>query len=124
LFGVGFISSDSSGVDAEAALHAAFHGLFVWDPRLGSLPSAGPVDDGDATSPAVPEAPAADALTRREADVLEYLARGAGNQEIAGALNVSVNTVKFHLSSLYAKLEVSNRTQALREAARRGYLML
>ncbi len=119
--GIGFISSESDGAETAAAIHAAFHGLFVWDPRLG------PVPDGHASGTARSARELETSSlppTRREAEVLEYVAAGAGNQEIARALGVSINTVKFHLSSLYAKLEVSNRTQALREAARRGYLML
>lgn len=55
-------------------------------------------------------------ITPREHEVLELLARGHSNREIAETLFVSPNTVKSHLSSLYAKLEVSRRTQAVRKA--------
>lgn len=55
-------------------------------------------------------------ISPREHEVLELLARGHSNREIAKALFVSSNTVKTHLSRLYGKLEVSRRTQAVRKA--------
>lgn len=55
-------------------------------------------------------------ISKREFDVLELLAQGHSNQEIAAALYVSGNTVKSHLSRLYQKLEVSRRTQAVQKA--------
>lgn len=55
-------------------------------------------------------------ISPREYEVLELLARGHSNREIARALFVSTNTVKTHLSSLYGKLEVSRRTQAVQRA--------
>ena len=51
-------------------------------------------------------------LTPREKDVLLFLAGGNSNQQIAAELNISANTVKTHLRSIYSKLDVSNRTQA------------
>ena len=51
-------------------------------------------------------------LTRREAEVLERLARGLTNSEIAAELHVHPSTVKSQLATLYRKLGVSNRTQA------------
>ncbi|MFT4678439.1 MAG: DNA-binding NarL/FixJ family response regulator [Litorivivens sp.] len=51
-------------------------------------------------------------LTQRQRDVLLLLRLGKTNDEIAKELEISVNTVKTHLKSLYIKLEVSNRTQA------------
>ena len=59
-------------------------------------------------------------LTAREADVLEAVARGLSNKAIAGELRVTVQTVKFHLTSIYRKLHVSNRTEAARWALRNG----
>jgi DNA-binding NarL/FixJ family response regulator len=51
-------------------------------------------------------------LTPREQDVLAYLTVGKTNREIASGLDISVGTVKTHLSSIYWKLGVSNRTEA------------
>ncbi|WP_421932295.1 response regulator transcription factor [Phenylobacterium sp.] len=55
-------------------------------------------------------------LTRQEVRVLERLAAGQSNKEIARTLGVSPNTVKTHAARLFAKLEVSRRTQAVRKA--------
>ena len=55
-------------------------------------------------------------ITEREHEVLELLAQGHANKEIAAKLFVSTNTVKTHLANLYGKLEVSRRTQAVHKA--------
>ena len=55
-------------------------------------------------------------ISEREQQVLQLLCHGYTNKEIAKSLNISPNTVKTHLSKLFSKLGVSNRTQALSEA--------
>ena len=55
-------------------------------------------------------------ITGQEVRVLERLAAGQSNKEIAGALGLSLNTVKTHIAHLFEKLEVSRRTQAVRKA--------
>lgn len=56
------------------------------------------------------------AISERQYQVLELLAEGCSNKEIADKLFVSENTVKTHLAHLYDKLDVSRRTQAVRKA--------
>ena len=52
-------------------------------------------------------------LTSRELEILEILSQGYSNREIAGKLEISDNTVKFHLKNIYEKLQVDNQTQAV-----------
>lgn len=61
-------------------------------------------------------------ITPRELEVLEQMALGLSNQEIATTLFVSLNTVKTHTSNLFAKLEVQRRTQAIQKAKALGIL--
>ncbi|HRK52995.1 MAG TPA: LuxR C-terminal-related transcriptional regulator [Cyclobacteriaceae bacterium] len=55
-------------------------------------------------------------ISKRELEVLELMAQGLANQEIADKLFVSLNTVKTHSSNLFSKLGVSRRTQAIQKA--------
>jgi LuxR family maltose regulon positive regulatory protein len=57
-----------------------------------------------------------DLLTRREQEILKLLSAGCSNNELALQLNISLNTVKRHLNSIFTKLGVSTRTQAVRMA--------
>jgi DNA-binding NarL/FixJ family response regulator len=61
-------------------------------------------------------------LTRREREILQLVAEGLSNAKIARQLWVTEQTVKFHLSNIYRKLEVANRTEASRWAHRHGLL--
>ncbi|MFB3903255.1 MAG: response regulator [Acidobacteriota bacterium] len=63
-------------------------------------------------------------LTSRELDVLRMVVKGLGNKEIAAALNIAEVTVKLHMSHLFEKLEVSDRTQAATVALQRGIVSL
>ncbi len=65
-----------------------------------------------------------EALSAREREVLALLGRGLSNKLIARELHISEHTVKFHVSSLYAKLGVSNRAEAVSQGARRGLISL
>lgn len=61
-------------------------------------------------------------ISDREFEVLELLAAGRSNKEIASALNVSPNTVKTHVAKIFAKLEVTRRTEAILRARELGML--
>jgi len=63
-------------------------------------------------------------LTDREHTVLDLLAEGLSNQRIADRLGISPHTVKFHIASIYDKLDARTRTQAVRHALDRGLLHL
>ena len=66
----------------------------------------------------------AEALTARELEVLAHLADGLSNKAIAARLGISDETVKFHLSAIFGKLGASNRTDAVRQALRKGMVEL
>ena len=65
-----------------------------------------------------------EALTGREVDVLKLLARGRSNKEIAADLFISETTVKTHMRSIFSKLDVMSRTEAIAAANRRGLTQL
>jgi len=65
-----------------------------------------------------------ESLTAREKEVLQLMAQGLANKQIALALAISEHTVKFHLSSLYAKLGISSRTEAVRRGIELGLISL
>jgi DNA-binding CsgD family transcriptional regulator len=66
----------------------------------------------------------AEALTRREHDVLALVADGLSNREIARALGISEHTVKFHLAAIFGKLGASSRTEAVQRGLRIGIIDL
>jgi DNA-binding NarL/FixJ family response regulator len=74
------------------------------------------------SAPAAGDAGMAEPLTPREQEVLNYLAQGLQNKEIAQKLVISERTVKFHVSSILTKLEAGNRTEAVAVAAQRGLI--
>ena len=79
-----------------------------------------------ASSQSRTEAPAdlAEPLTAREHEVLEQMAAGLSNRQIALALGISEHTVKFHVSAILGKLGVSSRSAAIRHGMRQGLVTL
>ncbi|WP_084421235.1 helix-turn-helix transcriptional regulator [Henriciella litoralis] len=101
-----------------ALLAALFLAVGVWaGALLFRRPSAADRSDGN------PEAQAALGISAREMDVLELLATGLSNKEIARKLNVSPNTVKTHVARLLEKLEADRRTQAISKARALGLVL-
>ena len=68
------------------------------------------------------EEPLIESLTAREHDVLALVADGLPNREIAQTLAISEHTVKFHLASIFGKLGVSTRTEAVQRGVRLGVI--
>jgi len=115
----GVLPLEASGEEISAALHALGEGLWVGSPALaGGLLERHPIPAFEAGKPV------GNPLTGRELEVLQLAAEGMANKQIALALNISEHTVKFHLSSLYAKLGVTSRTEAIRVGVRQGRVVL
>jgi DNA-binding CsgD family transcriptional regulator len=91
-------------------LAALFTGIGVW---IGARLSSGSRDPSFERNERVIKTLG---LTRKEIEVLELLAQGGSNGEIANRLFVSTSTIKSHLVHLYQKLDVSRRTQAVQKA--------
>jgi DNA-binding NarL/FixJ family response regulator len=106
------LSRDASPEEIVAAIVAVAAGLIAVQPRA----LAGAMGPGARHD--------AERLTAREIDVLGELARGAANKAIAARLGISEHTVKFHIASIFAKLAVSSRTEAVTHGVRLGLIML
>ena len=110
----GEISTDQ----LAAALQAAAAGLVVLHPAeipaayLAAAPASQPLAE-------LPEP-----LTRREREVLQMLAAGLANKEIAARLNISDHTAKFHVAAILGKLGAATRTEAVALGIRRGLVLL
>lgn len=119
LRGWGILPLDSSAEELQAALQAIQEGLVVGTDRLfkHALSRPQPVSGQEVDAPV-------GALTEREGQVLQLLAHGLANKQIALALNISEHTVKFHVSSIYNKLGATNRTEAVRAGVQRGLVVL
>lgn len=108
----GILPTESSAEELTAAIHALSQGLIVGTSTL--------LFASDSESEPLSHGP----LTDREAEVLGLVAKGLANKQIAVALGISEHTVKFHVSSVYSKLNVTNRTEAVREGLRGGWVAL
>jgi DNA-binding NarL/FixJ family response regulator len=125
------LARTASGSEIIAALEAVAAGLAAFDAETLSallLPQIrNPDDPRLAEAPNEPLPPVErelDALTTREREVLEMLAEGLSNKEIAWRMKISDHTVKFHVASIFAKLDVSTRTEAVMQGIRRGLVMM
>jgi len=115
----GILPLDSSAEELLAALNALHNGLLVGPPALVEPLLSPALLDGKPMmeSPIEP-------LTERELQVLQLLAQGLANKQIAAALGISEHTVKFHVSGIYAKLGAASRTEAVRLGVRQGLIVL
>lgn len=103
----GALSKDISNADLVQSLHDVLAGRHVLSPDIQNLIAANLESS---------------ALTARQVEILEMLARGLSNHDIATALRLSENGVKFHLRGLFAKLGAATRTEAVAVALRRHLL--
>jgi DNA-binding NarL/FixJ family response regulator len=112
--GWGLISPDAPPEELSAAIVAVAQGLVVLPRTLTGRLLRGPEAVEELAEP----------LTTREREVLGLLGRGLSNKMIARDLRISEHTVKFHVSSIYAKLGAASRTEAVGLGARLGLISL
>lgn len=114
----GYITKESAPDELAQSVRAAARGEVLVQPQLAArLLTRFGERERNARSGTPQES-----LTAREQEVLQLLARGLRNKEIAARLFVSERTVNFHLANIYAKLRVSGRTEALSKALEQGLL--
>src|SRR5215207_7632376 len=114
LRGWGVAAPDSPAEELGAAVAAVAHGLTVLPKTLAERLLDEPAAVEELSDP----------LTTRESEVLDLLGHGLSNKMIARQLHISEHTVKFHISSLYSKLGVGNRAEAVSQGARHGLISL
>jgi DNA-binding NarL/FixJ family response regulator len=112
----GVLSTDADGEQLALAIEAAAGGLFVLHPNEVRA-------ERSSRARAV-TLELAESLTARERQVLQMLAAGLGNKEIAARLKISEHTAKFHVASILGKLSASSRTEAVAIGLRRGLILL
>lgn len=115
----GVLSAEASVDELSVGIRAVGEGLWVGAPTLVEglmrLPKSGESSGEDEL---------VESLTSREKEVLQRMAEGLANKQIALLLSISEHTVKFHLSSLYTKLGVSSRTEAVKRGIELGLISL
>jgi DNA-binding NarL/FixJ family response regulator len=121
LAGWAYLLKEAEGAEIAGAVRAAAAGLVALDRSLAPLLAAAPLaSEGGLTAAPL----AGEALTAREREVLQLMAEGLPNKQIAGRLSISLHTVKFHVASVLAKLGAASRTEAVTLGARRGHVTL
>ena len=114
--------------DIYRAIRAGAHGYLLKDTSESEMIAAiNIINDGKRYIPRHIAARLTDRmmrseLTARELQILELLAQGSTNKQIAGTLNISDNTVRHHVNNIMEKLQVSDRTEAVATALRSGLL--
>ncbi|MEJ7585367.1 MAG: response regulator transcription factor [Acidimicrobiales bacterium] len=108
----GYLLKDVAPAELEAAIHIVHEGGAMLDPHVVASVMA------EVAKREPP--PGIDELTPREREVLTLLAEGRSNRDLASALFVSEKTIKTHVSSILAKLQLTDRTQAALFAVRHG----
>jgi two-component system, NarL family, nitrate/nitrite response regulator NarL len=109
----GLLRREASAGQLRAGLRALAQGLLVFEPSLAPLRTL-----------ASPPAHLPETLTPREREVLQLLAQGGSNKDIAARLGISEHTAKFHVNAVLQKLGVQRRTEAVVRAARLGWVTL
>jgi DNA-binding NarL/FixJ family response regulator len=114
----GILPADVTAAQLTSAVSAVAKGLLVLQPGELALASASSQSRNGETAELF------EPLTPREKEVLQMLASGLGNKQIAAHLKISDHTAKFHVASILGKLGASSRTEAVSLGLRRGLILL
>jgi len=117
----GYILKNAGRLDVVRALKDLRSGGAPMSPAIARMVLARVRGKKEAAPAPAPDAPA---LTKREAAILDLIARGDTYGEVARLLDVSVGTVQTHIKNIYSKLSVHSRGEAVFEAHRRGLLQM
>jgi DNA-binding NarL/FixJ family response regulator len=112
----GILPTDLTATQLAAALQTVAQDLIVLRPTEAQVRNSASLNELEIADLVEP-------LTAREREVLQMLAHGHGNKQIAARLNISEHTVKFHVASVLGKLGASTRTEAVSLALRRGLIL-
>ncbi len=112
----GLLLNDTDVDAIRRALQAIHTGLIVLEPLLAPKLMRASLETDERELSA--------ALTPREREVLQLMAEGLPNKTIGARLNISANTVKFHINAILSKLDAQSRTEAVVRATRLGLIIL
>jgi DNA-binding NarL/FixJ family response regulator len=115
----GYVTKSITPAELVEAIHRVADGDAVFSPWLAGFVLDAFSGRADRAEPASPIDPELDSLTAREHEVLLLIARGYTYKEIAARLHLSVKTIETHVSSVLRKLQLTNRNELTRWAARR-----
>lgn len=116
----GYLRKEADGMEIARAIQAVAAGLVVLDRSLSpilraAMPATRSLTQSEAELPG-------ESLTAREREVIQLMAQGLPNKNIAAQLSISLHTVKYHVASILAKLGATSRTEAVSLGLRRGYI--
>lgn len=112
----GYILKDANEVAVLQAIRAVSSGDAIFSPTIAQRL----IDFFAGPRPSIPSLPFSD-LTDREREILNLIAQGRSNSEIAQTLVISLKTVRNYISSIFSKLQVADRTQAIIRAREAGF---
>ena len=114
----GYLLKDASREELFQAVRAVHRGESLIQPRVAArvLDRLAQLSRQATTG--------ADVISERELEVLQLMATGAANKQIASSLSISESTVKTHVANIFQKLEVNDRTGAVTQAVQRGIIKL
>lgn len=114
----GLLDVEASQTELIASIQALNEGLSVTNPIWLNRVLNGPKTNQNENNDMV------EALTTREVEILQLLALGLTNKQIAGKLRISAHTVKFHVSTIYSKLGTTNRVETVNFGLKKGLIVL